>query len=124
MHMCIVKNRRPFPCAVLYILASHTPHLPRQGHSFILSNCKKAESVGFEPTEQLSSPASLAMRCFRPLSQLSNSTLSHDRVEQCLTKNFYNNICRCINLSMVNYIRYNAFAKHHLFTSAIHTFIY
>lgn len=37
------------------------------------------------------------MRCFRPLSQLSNSTLSHDRAEQCLTKTFcYNNMCRCI----------------------------
>lgn len=44
------------------------------------------------------------MRCFRPLSQLSNSTLSHDRVEQCLTKKlFYNNIYRCIIVAAEEY---------------------
>ena len=82
---------------VANILASHIPHLPRHGHTLfsqlyyaLRGECRIRTYGTVLPF------ASLAMRCFRPLSQLSNSTLSHDRVEQCLTKNFYHNICICI----------------------------
>lgn len=81
--------------AISHTSISHPAPTPTRA-SVYFSTTAIAESAGFEPTEQLSPLASLAMRCFRPLSQLSNSTLSHDRVEQCLTKNFFTTICRCI----------------------------